>query len=406
MFLKQKKESTVLLLDIGNGSVGGALAVIEHTQKPNILFSVRKSVAPEDKPTIEKLQKTVLDELQNVLAMLVHTGLSDTYIKKHSKKIDTVLCTLSSPWYQSEGKSITISETKKFVVTERFLTHVLEKELQTFVVQQTKEKEEQHTLADQKNAQDMQVIEQKFTSMSLNGYKLSDPIGQSTQTFEASLFVSQTDKTFLSAVNNAISQYTHANSENILYHTFPFIAFSIIPTVLPGVSDYLFFDIGGEITDIIWVSGGKIQKTISFPSGKNLIIRRISKRLDVPDEVARSFLHLYMDTRADENLQKEIMGAISDVENEWNVYLEDALVSLSSELALPHDIFISTYPQTYQVFEGFLKTEKADMTNAWRKKLSITYLGSELLSKYIDMTSLQSFDAFMGLEALFLTQDR
>src|ERR1700690_3519741 len=100
MFFDAQKKEVALILDIGNGSVGGALAILSKGHKPKILFSLREIFSFEEKPDAEKLQTAVFKALDKTLSEILKKGFASLYFKKNSKKIDTVLCVLSSPWFK------------------------------------------------------------------------------------------------------------------------------------------------------------------------------------------------------------------------------------------------------------------------------------------------------------------
>lgn len=411
----KNSEHTVLILDIGNGSVGAALTVLLKGEKPKVLFSIRELIIFEEKPEAEKLKRTLLEKLDHVVSSVMAKGFKDSYFKNHSKKLHKVFCILSSPWYDSKGKTIILSQEKKFVITEKLLNDVLAKELEIF-------ENERKNITENSSGKTC-MIEDLFMEMKINGYALKNTVGQKTNNFEASIYMSEAEEDFTAKILNIISKHTHVTDKDIIFHTFPLAVFSAIKDLFPGLAEYMHFDIAGEITDIAWISGGMIKKMVSFPSGKNLITRRIAKNLSVPNEVARSFFRLHMDRRADKNVEEKIVKAIYEAENEWNVYLNDALVSISSYpsqadqptnlglgmvelaesgLALPQKVFVTTYPQNYEIFNSFLKMEKSDDTAKWRKGLTVTYLEPDLLSNFLIYNSTQQFDAFLAMEALYI----
>ena len=379
IFFDKQKEKTVLIFDIGNGSVGVALAVLSKNERPKIITTLSELILFEEKPDAEKLQQMILKKLDQVTPLVITKGFNDQYFKNRSKKIKKVFCILSSPWYNSKGKTIVLSKEKKFIITNRFLEDILSKELKVFEneVGQSDENAGKKTT---------HLIESNFMATKVNGYVLENPIGQKTNNFETSIYISEAEGDFVNKISNMISKYSHINEGNIIFHSFPQVAFSTIRDIFPTISEYLYFDIAGEITDVAYVSGEMIRKMVSFPSGKNLITRRIAKCLRVPNEVARSFFNLYINKHIDIKTEGRIIEAIAEAEKEWNIYLNDALMSISADFfpkspltsgsivesgigvvlprelgpSFPKNIFITAYPQTYEMFSSFIKIEKND----------------------------------------------
>lgn len=414
----KNSEHLVLLLDIGNGSVGAALSVASNGKKPKIIFSLRELLVFDEKPDILKLEQVLLEKLDITVKTIMSKGFNDIYFKTHSKKINKIFVVLSSPWYDSKGKTILLSQEKKFVITEEFLNDILSKELKFF--------EEEKKGNEVEGLPKTYLIENTFMKMKVNGYSLENPIGQKTGNFEICIYMSEAEKGFISKISNIISKHTHISDKDIIFHTFPMVAFYDLIDIFPDAYEYLYFDIAGEITDIVMVRSGMVKKSVSFPSGKNLVTRRIAKNLNVPSEVARSFFRLFVDKRANKEVEENIYKAIYEAENEWNVYLDDAITSISEgapkitasisdftsgaveslepETSLPKRIFITTYPQNFEMFRDFLKMEKTDNTAKWRKGLSFTYLGVDVLNGLVEYNQTVQFDAFLALEALFVSK--
>jgi hypothetical protein len=427
MLFDSKKSEVALIIDVGNGSVGGALTVLTHGAKPNIIFSLRDVFAFDDKPTADKLSQAVLQSLETILSELFHTGFAQSYFKNHSKKIDTIVCVFSSPWFISQGQTIVISQNKNFVITDRFLKNVITKELDVFR-KNTKENFEEGIVR--------RMIEADLVSIRVNGYIVKNPIGQKVNHLEASLYISEADDAFVKSIEQCILKHTHAESKDIIFRTFPSVAFGSISELFAGIPEYLHFDVAGEITDIALVKDGMIKKTVSYPTGTNLLLRMIGKKLSVPNQVARSYFHLFMDKRAEPTIHKQILEILAESENEWNVYLNDGLISLSSTqktesmdadlkniqpddadaivtaspasstVNLPKKIFVTAYPRTFELFNQFLQMEKTDETGSWRNGISVTYVGADLLKNFVDSNMLQVPDPFLMLESFFLSKQK
>src|SRR5579872_2194225 len=409
---RSSKDHPALILDVGNGSVGAGLIVLSSTEKPRIISSFRERIIFEEKPDVEKLKTIIFQKLDQVLPLVLKNAFADPYFKNHPKRLKKILCVLSSPWYMSKGKTVVISQEKKFLITEHFLLDVLSKELAAF---ENERREDEGT----RQAPKRRIIEKDLISMKINGYVLKNPVGQSADHFETSIYMSEAEESFVKKISDIISKHTHVDVNDITFHSFSFVAFSVIGALFPDISEYLHFDIAGEITDIALVKEGMIKSTASYPTGTNLLVRRVADRLSVPPDIARSFFHLFTDKRAEASVEAEIEGALSESEGEWNVYLNDALASLTDglssglidredpskslglEVSLPKRVFVTAYPQTYEIFENFLKIPKADETQEWRKGVLITYLGGDLLTKWLTTNPREIFDVFIALEALF-----
>ncbi len=221
LFSSEKKEST-LIIDIGNGSVGGALALVSRNNKPHIVFSTRSVFALEEKPTGERLESAVFRSLERVVSEIMTMVRTHPDMKDTPKRLDRVLCVLSSPWFISQGKTITITQDKKFIITERFLKDVLTKEFEDF---------EQSTHDDSDPSGKKICIEKNVISIRVNGYVLENPLGQKANELEASIYMSESSEAFINSLMSIISKQAKLDSSSITFHTFT----SVVLTALMSV---------------------------------------------------------------------------------------------------------------------------------------------------------------------------
>jgi hypothetical protein len=392
LFDTQKKK-TILLLDIGNGSVAVGLASIAssrdgHPTESRVVRSVRETFSFEKKPTGSELQAALVDKLSQAFRELI-TQEKESAKNPHRSEMlklsdaHQVLCTLSSPWFFSKGKTVSVAHDKTFVMTERFLEDVLEKEVDVFTEEIG-------------SADDLSIVEKTIIGATVNGYHVLNPLHQRTDACDIYIYMTAANADVRDQIIGVLEKFSHLSREHIILHSFPLIAFSVIRDRFPHADNYLLFDVAGEITDIAWVSGGMITKTVSYPCGTHVPLRQIAKHFDVPYEVARSYLRLFLDGRAEKSIAVEIRTILIDSGKEFNIYLEEALKTLSPELLFPHHMFLSTYPHAREMFREFLRHGTDPDLNGWHQGVSITYLGEGAVER--------SEDVFLELEASFLSK--
>lgn len=392
-----KKQSPVsLLLDIGNGSVGGALALMHTGSKPEILYSTRIPLSLDEKPSAEQLESALFQYLDVCLKNILTNGFTHEYFKNNEKHIDTVLCTLASPWFVSTTKDVHIQDKKIFTVSKAFIDSVVSHEAELY-------SQELHGGSEgELFMEELDVVEKSITHITINGYLIDNPIDQKTNSLTASIYFGVIPKKIREAIENNIVSILHIPKRSVLFHTFPLVSFSVLRDFFPKEQNYLLFDIAGETTDISLVLDGVLHKTVTFPSAKNFLLRHIASVCDVPIEVAKTYLKMYIEDRATEDLRTQVGKALYDIENEWNIYLADALENLSSKEVLPRKVFLTTDGDTASVFIRYIQVQTTDHTSSWRKGLSVVHIEPKLLSNFVILEPHVPCDEFVAIETIFL----
>lgn len=108
----------------------------------------------------------------------------------------------------------------------------------------------------------------------------------------------------------------------------------------PTINDYLFLDISGEITEIAIIKNGVLFDSISFPFGKNSIVRKLSEDLGTNKEEAISRASLYKSNDSIKIANSKISKIIENLMKEWHKLFDISIKQLLSNIALPQGIFL------------------------------------------------------------------
>ncbi len=223
----------------------------------------------------------------------------------------------------------------------------------------------------------------------VDGYSLLNVIGKKTNKADLSVYMSWAEAPFIEAIEKSV--HTHvAPHLNVIFHTFPFAVFSTIREIFPQTEKYIHFDVAGEITDVSIVRRNMIEKTVTYPSGKNVLIRAIAKSFGVPGDAARSLFHICIERRADASVVEKVTAAITEAEKEWSEYLDEVLEGVTVG-----KVFLTAYPQTAEIFESFL----------YKKNFaSIVHIDQDFLAQFVGTTPALDLDIFLGIETFFLSR--
>lgn len=389
-------EENVILIDIGNGTITGALAVFERQNKPKFTYIIKKFFNTQEKIEIKKFESEMLSILDEIMSSIVKEAFKHRYFVGKSKKIKRVLISFSSPWFLSKTKSINLVNEKEFVVTESFLNNILSKEVKELEVEMEKDGGEG----------ELEVIEKSIIHSKINGYVLDNSLGKNTKNFDASLYMSVVGKNFTQKITEIIHRHTHLSKENVILHTFPLVLFTVVRDLFMKESSFLLMDITSEITDITLVKEDIIDKTVSFPYGKNFILRQISKNLNVSNEIADSTLKLYVTNKLGHEQVSKINEILASVEKEWAIYLENTLLEISPNMILPNSVFITSDSDIAQIYIDFLEIQKLDATANFRKNLKSTYVDLEKLRDFYENLSGFVLDEFVVILSIFYSRQK
>lgn len=391
-----KKSKVTLLLDIGNGSISSALAIYKGKDAPYIIYSSILPISLNLLSDISSISSHVEKYLDLAITDTLKNAFEDSYFKKNKlpKIVNSALVSFSSPWFSMKSKEININKDKEFLITESFLKDVLDKEAGKFL-------EETSSSDDILHKGENFYVEKAVTSTKINGYYLINSLGKKTKSLDMYLYMSLVLNDMVNIVRKSISNHTRLSNSEIYLHTFPFISFSISNFMFPTTSNYLLMDITSEITDFTLVKDKTIISSASFPIGRNFVIRQISKVFDVSFEIAESFLHMFTNKKTDSNMTERIVDILSDVEKEWSIYLEDALLRLSPTMFLPTTIYITAEKDVVPLYVDFLNLSKSDNTSNFRKNIQTIHLSKDLLNKLCKFKPNIKQSEFIGMLALF-----
>jgi cell division ATPase FtsA len=247
------------------------------------------------------------------------------------------------------------------------------------------------------------ALEDIFTDFKINGYSITNCLGQKTKNFNASLYISAVSKSVGDIVHDQISKYFSIKTENISVHTFPFVSFVVCKKLFSSLQNFLLVDISAEMTDIIFVSKESVVGVVSFPSGRNFIVRQIAKKFAVSAEIAESLLRVWNAKKSDDETTAKIQEVISDAEKEWSIYFENAFVELAKNATLPPVVCLVAGEDVESVYSDFLKTPKDDSTAEFRKNIQIFCLDTATMSHLYDSNPKFRPNVFLSVLTIFST---
>jgi hypothetical protein len=202
-------------------------------------------------------------------------------------------------------------------------------------------------------------------------------------------------KNVMEKVREVLEKVFHADT--IAFHSFALASFLTIRDLFYNDDNFILVDISGEISDVSIVYNDILYETVSFPLGRNSVVRELQKEEKMLPEEAHSALRL----SAEGALAPPAAGAVTRIEKKWLDALKEALRSLGGDLPLPQKMFVTADRDVSSWFERTLKKGDFSEVAYAAQPFSPVFLGYKELSNYLLLRK-EGFDPFIALEALFL----
>lgn len=389
--MKSKKEIN-LIIDIGSGSVG--VAVVSVCSDPNIvpeiLYTNRKEIKYYGGLNSRRFLFSMINAFEEALTDLQKNFIS---ISKNIINIKETHCFFSSLWHISQTRVLTNENGKDTKIIKSLINRIVEKESKIF---------ETSTLKGDIDisAEDIQIIEKKIMQIKLNGYETSEPYSKMAKTLEINFFISAVSKKVIKILEESFFRFF--NNKIIQYHTFINTAFVTLRDINPTINDYLFLDISGEITEIAIIKNGVLFDSISFPFGKNSIVRKLSEALGTNKEEAISRASLYKSNDSIKIANSKISKIIENLMKEWHKLFDISIKQLLSNIALPQGVFFMSDDDVSQLVGDFIKLYKFDNIDTFEKLVNVKFIDNEIFEEYVKYNNQGEKDQFLSLETIFL----
>ena len=385
LFKAKKKEELVLVFDVGSSSVGGALFYTQTSGAPKVIYSIREQVALEEKTDFDRLLILTLKSLETVASKISLAGLGAP------KK---VFCVLASPWCASQTRTVNFEKNTPFVFSEKFADSLIQKELKLF--------EEDYLSEFIIEGNNVRSIELKNMKTMLNGYVTSEPLGKKAQELEMSLFISISPESVLKKIEETVEKYFRC--ENIKFSSFMLASFSTARDMFIHQESFLLLDIGGEITEISMIKKEAMCESISFPIGRNFMIREIASALNCGLDEAKSYLSMYKDKHMNEPVNEKFEPVIGKLKEDWLKKFQESLVNLSNDISIPSTVFLTVDDDLAGFFSEIIKNEQFNQYTLTESKFRVIFLGIQALHGIAVFEENIIRDSFLVIESIYINR--
>ncbi|SRR3989339_42734 len=374
----------IAIFDIGSGSIGGAFVSIEKGKVPQIIFSTRKNIPFQEKLNFQRFFDSMVKTLEEMFVEMQKAS--------NSMKVTKVFCVLASPWYASQTRLIHYEQATPFTITEKGLNKLINKEIELF--------RDSNLFARAKTSDALpEIMESKNIQMKLNGYEVREPHGKRTSKLDIALYISMIPANIHKSIEESIAKFWHVGA--VHFSSFSFTTFDTIRDIFTDESSFLFIDISSEVTDISLAKDNVLLESISFPVGKNMLIRTLVEETKTTPAAAASELTIYLEGKCTRDHAKQMEDILEGSTKEWREFLENALAQFASEFPIPRTIFYTADDDVAQWFEKAMSEVNFSRFSKEENSFIVRSLGNAFLGKFVQISEPSFQDPFLSIETIF-----
>lgn len=241
-FSFRKRSRTVVVIDIGSGSVGGAYAHYIEGETPILYYTVRIPVEPRGGEGIEAATRSALKHVER---RLVEEGAPTLRRETGTGSADTVLAAIAAPWQEFQVVSRSIARPNPFIFTKHTLDELLRE------------------IPDPESGRVLAGTDVLATI--LNGYETANPIGRRTRKADVVMLASTLDMRIADAVRTSLQTAFHTHGLHI--GAFLPAAYAVFKDLYPLQREFLMLDVSGAATDVALVRQGLFAGSETFYEG-------------------------------------------------------------------------------------------------------------------------------------------
>ncbi len=332
LFRSSPQTKRAVIFHVGSSAIIGAHVIFDITSKRAIPEITHGAVVPipiTKSLSTEQLIKNMQKSLREAGNRLVHESIGSP---------DKIICFLESPWYAAQVRSIKISKHVPFTITEKLIKDLVKKEVELFG--------REYVRADK----DI-LIEKEITDVKLNGYATPDFYGKKAKELSIGMVLSIAPRELLTKMQDQIGAVFHR--KEVRFRTFAHAGSMVTRDLFITMNEFVFVDVGGEVTDIVLVKDNMYAETISFPWGTNTLYRAYAHKKGCSLADATSELSVYLSGVMHGTAAKSIERVLEPLIQEWSHQFGVSLEKIAKHHSLPHTIALLTEPLP---FSGLFKT--------------------------------------------------
>lgn len=325
---RRAETKPTLIFDIGSASIGAAVVTYKNGV-PHMEHCIRRQMPFREHPG--EAHFTV--HLTELLSALAKDVLQEAFVKKTAGSPSKIVCVLSSPWTTTETTTASFTHKERFTVNERTMDNLL---------LQVKDRK-------RPPKEDEVVIEEAVISSLLNGYPTQAPLGKTAQSITVTVLESSMSQNLHERITDALAGVFGMDIP-LIVRSSTLVSFSVARDIFDEARDFLLVDVTSEVTEIAVVRNSTLKDTLSFPYGRNILIRALAEKTGSIPEDAFSRLKLHF-----KEPQGALIPLVQEEESRWKKYFGSACAELAASSPLPYQVILVASPEFEEWFTSLLE---------------------------------------------------
>ncbi|HXK37566.1 MAG TPA: hypothetical protein VJ579_00650 [Candidatus Paceibacterota bacterium] len=375
----------ILVVDVGSGSIGVALVRLEKSATPMILGTARQVIPFQEKLNVQRFV-TLMQESLNA---------ATDAVMEHNKDIipHTVMFGLASPWNTSQTRLVHLDQPDDFLVTEKGLRQIIEKEGGMFTSAPFDPNGPKELM---KNV----LIESRAMQIKLNGYEVDSPIGRRARELDIALYLSVMPERIKDSFSDTIGRrWPHAD---LRFHSFMYAAFNAVRDTFAESASFVVVDVAGEVTDVALVRDNVLLESLSFPLGYHAITRMTMRELGLQSAAADTEVALYLEGKSSVERAKQMEQIFAKVVREWKLLFIGALTQLGEQYPIPHVIYHFVDEEYVTYYGDAMRESGSRVFGEEQGDFTVHSLDEEFLLRFMKLAEGQRADIFLCVIIMIL----
>ncbi len=312
-----------VVIDIGSGSVGIAIIASDIYEKnPLFIWHARERMPIRSQNETTEIIKHISTTILNAFLRFGSEGIKALQEYENGANVSDIQISISAPWAFTVAKTIIYTSDKTFVITKKLIKQLTKKAYE----QALKTLEDESIL--KKN--NLKLVNQKTIHLRANGYKIKNPIGESSNSLEIAHLTTVTYKKITDIIEEANTKVLSNTPTKIF--SFMQLFYAVVQDLNLHVKELCLIDITYETTEVGFIRDGILSYVSHTPFGTYTLARAIAYDCKVPEEEAFGYMK-NSDIKKDEQKVNEIYRAYEDD-------LADLFTKSDDKLTIPHTIFL------------------------------------------------------------------
>ncbi len=330
LWSKFSSAKTVLVLDISSGSVGAGLIKLQPRNIPLVLNTLRVPLYLKDKPDSNSIEKALLRNIKGIIQEIGNSS------------VDTVLVSFSSPWITSRLRTYVQKSEKPFLVNRKHISNILKEEEENF-----------KNDLEKRYIEKSEIFGSKITNITLNGYESNIFASQQTNDLEIQFMMYAGQKSSIDNIEREITNLIGVKND-MIFENFMFVFMKVFTRAFQNMHSALLVNMSNEALDLLLVKKSYPLVSISLPFGPAYIARAIQKKMNVPLEIAYSYISLFSDGALNSDTRRKFEELFRDIETEWTSSWERVTSEIPKDQVIPYKIFLIGSAQNESIIKTLL----------------------------------------------------